>query len=144
MNYSRTGQRLRSEAAQAARLSSQHRPRTHGEAGNAAPRARYGSSWVRSSLSQLDFLCATRSVDAEAQRVVDFAVRWAPFGGASSGDLLVTFGVERTRFLEMVRTGLQLRRADNDEARWLKGRLLDALALAWDDDDILRAGSSRW
>ncbi|MEV5646781.1 hypothetical protein AB0L57_00895 [Nocardia sp. NPDC052254] len=87
----------------------------------------YGSCWVLSSLSQLDHLYRGRSIDADAQCVIEFAIRWAPFGGADPADLLVAFGVGRRRFLELVREGLRPRQTDNREARWLKQRLLDSL-----------------
>jgi hypothetical protein len=75
-----------------------------------------------------------RSVEAELAPVIDFAIRWAPFGGADSGDLLVAFGVGRRRFVEMVHAGLRPRRADVQEVRWLKRGLQSALASAWLDD----------
>ncbi len=63
--------------------------------------------------------------------MIEFAIRWAPFGGADPGDLLVAFGVGRTRFVEMFKEGLRSRRTDDREARWLKQTLLDALSSAW-------------
>ncbi|MFI7194020.1 hypothetical protein ACIBQ0_30195 [Nocardia nova] len=84
---------------------------------------------MRSSLSQLDFLMSARSVDTKLVPLIDFSIRWAPFGGADSGDLLISFGVSRRRFVEMMRAGLQPRRTDNQETRWLKRRLLDALVV---------------
>ncbi|MDR7168293.1 hypothetical protein J2W56_002024 [Nocardia kruczakiae] len=90
---------------------------------------------MRSSLSQLDFLMSARSVDTKLVPLIDFSIRWAPFGGADSGELLISFGVSRRRFVEMMRAGLQTCRTDNQETRWLKRRLLDALAAAWKVDN---------
>ncbi len=68
--------------------------------------------------------------------VVEFAIHRAPFGGASSGDLFIAFGVERRRFVEMVQEGLRFRRGDNQDLRWLKGKLLEALLPAWRVDGV--------
>ncbi|MFG3522028.1 hypothetical protein ACGF5S_17295 [Nocardia nova] len=98
---------------------------------------------MRSSLSQLDFLVSARSVDTKLVPLIEFSIRWAPFGGADSGELLISFGVSHRRFVEMVRAGLQPRRIDNEETRWLKRRLLDALAAAWDVDNAASPGEVR-
>ncbi|MRH93490.1 hypothetical protein GFY24_39840 [Nocardia sp. SYP-A9097] len=103
----------------------------------------YDSSWVRSSMSQLGFLQSARSIDAELGPLIDFAIRWAPFGGADCGDLLISFGVGRRSFVEMVHAGLRPRRTDNQQVRWLKRRLLDALASAWHVDTAASPGSVR-
>jgi hypothetical protein len=121
----------RSSAVRAARRPSKPRARL---ADTSRAAAVYDSSWVRSSLSQLRFLHSLRSVEADLGPVIDFAIRWAPFGGADSGDLLVAFGVGRRRFVEMVHAGLRPRRTDNQEVRWLKRGLQSALASAWLDD----------
>ncbi len=76
--------------------------------------------------------------------MVEFAVRWAPFGGAGSGDLLVTFGVDRRRFLELLTEGLKPRRTDNSEQRWLKRSLADALIPAWGGDREIAMRAGRW
>lgn len=143
MNSSDHGQRSCSGTVRVEQQRSKLLQQANVENNDASPAMRHHVAWVRSSLSQLAYLGALRSVDAEMGRVVDFAIRWAPFGGASSDELLVAFGVERSRFLEMVRTGLEPRRTDNDEARSLKGGLLDALAVAWAIDDALHVGSAR-
>ncbi|MGI5218103.1 hypothetical protein [Nocardia sp. CA-290969] len=89
------------------------------------------SYWVRSSLRQLKFLRSVPAVDPDAARIVEFAIGWAPFGGADCAELIVEFGVDRRRFLEMLDEALQPRRADRDEAAWLKRTLLAALMSAW-------------
>jgi len=64
----------------------------------------FDSFWVRSALSQLEFLASGQAVDAGTRRLIEFAIRWAPFGG--SDDLLVTFGVDRRRFVALIDEGL--------------------------------------
>lgn len=103
----------------------------------------YGPEWVRSALSQLDFLTTTRAMPMEAAPAVRYAIEWAPFGGAGAGDLLVEFGADRGRFLEMVYDGLRIRRDDNSEARWLKQRLSSSLAVAWLPDKTTSVSSVR-
>lgn len=133
-------QRSRSGAIRGAHGAHSPRPRTPDEA-NARPSVDYDSFWVRSALSQLEFLVSGRSIGAETKSMVEFAIRWAPFGGASSGDLLVTFGVERRRFLELLAEGLRARRSDDSEQRWLKRRLADALTAAWSVDGGASTGA---
>ncbi|MFE2996722.1 hypothetical protein ACFXG4_17095 [Nocardia sp. NPDC059246] len=87
--------------------------------------------WVRSALSQLEFLASGRSIEPETRSVIEFAIRWAPYGGASAGDLFVTFGVDRRRFMTLLEEGLWTRRSDSSEERWFKQRLSDALTSAW-------------
>ncbi|MFF3567657.1 hypothetical protein [Nocardia jiangxiensis] len=101
----------------------------------AAARVDYGSSWVRSSLRQLDSFRRSHAVDIDASQVIAFAIRWAPFGGASTGELLVVFGVGRRRFVEMLSTGLEPRRTDTPEIRLRKRTLLNALRSAWRFDE---------
>ncbi len=38
--------------------------------------------------------------DIEAERLIEFACKWAPYGGASAEEILVTFGMTRPRFIE--------------------------------------------
>lgn len=92
---------------------------------------RYDSAWVRSSLDQCHFLMAEKTIGADARSVIDFAIRWAPFGGASAGDVLVTFGVDRWRFVQMVRAALHPCAADSSNTRAVKRNLSDALTWAW-------------
>ncbi|NKY42573.1 hypothetical protein [Nocardia cerradoensis] len=63
--------------------------------------------------------------------MIEFAIRWAPFGGANPGDLLVTFGIDRRRFMTLIEEGLWFRRTDDSEERRLEQRLSDALTSAW-------------
>ncbi|WP_330234446.1 OB-fold domain-containing protein [Nocardia sp. NBC_00508] len=90
-----------------------------------------GRSWVRSSLHLCEFLEATETLDAEARSLIRFAIRWAPFGGATAEELLVTCGVSRWRFVQMIRDALRPSPDDSRKARALKRNLLDALSWAW-------------
>ena len=38
--------------------------------------------------------------DTEAERLIEFASRWAPFGGAPAEEILVHFGMTMRRFIE--------------------------------------------
>ena len=38
--------------------------------------------------------------DTESERLIEFAVRWAPFGGATEEEILVHFGMTPRRFIE--------------------------------------------
>ncbi|MFC9556779.1 hypothetical protein ACFTWF_38830 [Rhodococcus sp. NPDC056960] len=38
--------------------------------------------------------------DPEAERLIEFAMMWAPFGGATEEDILVRFGMTGRRFVE--------------------------------------------
>ncbi|WKN60838.1 hypothetical protein HJ581_0045100 [Rhodococcus opacus] len=38
--------------------------------------------------------------DVESQRLIEFAHMWAPYGGASEEEILVRFGMTRSRFIE--------------------------------------------
>ncbi|WP_342216504.1 Zn-ribbon domain-containing OB-fold protein [Nocardia abscessus] len=91
----------------------------------------YDASWVRTSLRQCDLLAGAKSLDSADRSLVGFAIRWAPFGGADAGELLVTFGVTRRRFLQMMGEALRPRRTDSVKVRGLKHRLTDSLMWAW-------------
>ena len=92
------------------------------------------SLWVRSAQSRLEYLVSGKAIGAEIQAKIEFAIRWAPFGGASTGDLLVNFGVDRQRFLTLLVDGLRIRRYDDAEQRRLERRLSDVLISAWDGE----------
>jgi len=38
--------------------------------------------------------------DAEVEHLIEFAVRWAPYGGATEEEILVHFGMTTRRFIE--------------------------------------------
>jgi hypothetical protein len=83
-------------------------------------------------------------MNADVEPVVEFAIRWAPFGGASAGDMLVGFGVGRQRFVQMFQVGLRPRETDSPEIRWRKLALLDALTAAWRVDEDAPSESVRY
>ncbi|MEV4126826.1 OB-fold domain-containing protein [Nocardia sp. NPDC049707] len=92
---------------------------------------RYDQWWVRTSLRECEFMEDTKALDAAAKALISFAIRWAPFGGATAGELLVTFGVTRRRFLHMMEEALDPRRTDSVQVRGVKRHLKDALTQAW-------------
>lgn len=103
-------------------------------ASNAHRRAverRCDAQWVRTSLRQCERMAGAQALDTTAQSLISFAIRWAPFGGATAAELLVTFGVTRQRFLHMADEALHPRPTDSVEVRGLKHDLRDALAQAW-------------
>ncbi|MGW4533671.1 hypothetical protein ACWEOI_22260 [Nocardia sp. NPDC004340] len=76
--------------------------------------------------------------------MIEFAIRWAPFGGAGPGELLVAFGVDRRRFLNLLEEGLRTRQSDSSEERWSKQRLSEAVTSAWRADGRATTGDRRW
>ncbi|MGW1737924.1 hypothetical protein ACWCPQ_03855 [Nocardia sp. NPDC001965] len=89
------------------------------------------ASWVRASLDRCRVLETRRSLDPGTKPVLVFAIRWAPFGGATAEDLFLNFGVGRQRFLQLVRKALSARSTDDPRTRHLKKQLLLTLAWAW-------------
>ncbi|NUP25563.1 MAG: hypothetical protein HOQ44_02540, partial [Nocardia sp.] len=82
------------------------------------------ASWVRTSLDRCRFLETRRSLDPGTKPALVFAIRWAPFGGATTEELFLNFGVGRQRFLELVRKALSARTTDDPRSRHLKKQLL--------------------
>jgi hypothetical protein len=103
----------------------------------------YSSTWVQSSLHQCELLEEAKSVSIELGQMVKFAIRWAPFGGASAGDILVAFGVSPQRFMQMLEDGLGPRHGDSQHSQSLKGSLLQALTSAWQVSRDSMAGPAR-
>ncbi|MFD1810652.1 hypothetical protein [Rhodococcus gannanensis] len=89
------------------------------------------ADWLRRALGTCGFLEQSRALCPADVAVVTFAVRWAPFGGSSPEDLLVTFGVGRTRFQSMLRTALTSHDAEQHRVREIKRTLRDDLSVAW-------------
>ncbi|MFD4180234.1 hypothetical protein [Rhodococcus sp. NPDC058514] len=81
----------------------------------------------RRACSHLERLGA---ISPYAARVIDFAITWAPFGGASRADLLETFGVTPARFLQLLHESLDPHGAADDVGT-LKRQLTDSLLRAW-------------
>ncbi|WP_280398585.1 hypothetical protein [Nocardia carnea] len=93
-----------------------------------------GTSWVRIALQQCRALERGRALNAEVLPLLGFAIRWAPFGGARAEELLLSFGVTRHRFLELVSRALRPRDSDDPHTRQLKRHLRESLAWAWRAD----------
>ncbi|WP_137872977.1 hypothetical protein [Rhodococcus sp. Q] len=89
------------------------------------------AAWLRRSLGVCSFLEQSRALCPTDGAVVTFAVKWAPFGGPSPEDLLVTFGVSRAKFVSMLRAALAPRDSDVHQAREMKRKLFTELAESW-------------
>jgi hypothetical protein len=101
---------------------------------------RYDVTWVRTALHHCDLLERSHCLDATATSVIGFAIRWAPFGGATTGEVFVTFGMTRRRFLRLVDEALHTRRTDTATVRRLKHQLQKSLSQAWTKSTALPAG----
>ncbi|EME15326.1 hypothetical protein [Rhodococcus triatomae] len=92
---------------------------------------RFDAVWVQKSLGVLRFLESVHALPPPSRALVTFAVMWAPFGGSPGEDLLVTFGVNRSRFLSLLAAALSPEQRDQRHVRDLKSALRDDLALSW-------------
>ncbi|AOW92660.1 hypothetical protein BFN03_08025 [Rhodococcus sp. WMMA185] len=95
------------------------------------PSTTYSTEWLRSALRRCDLLERTYAVSSDARWMIDFALQWAPFGGATDADVLVRFGVTRHRFMDLVLAGLAPKEADPPKIRAMKNQLCISLAQAW-------------
>ncbi|MEV0946698.1 hypothetical protein [Rhodococcus sp. NPDC049939] len=95
------------------------------------PPETYGIEWLRSALRRCDQLERTYCVSSDARWMIDFAIQWAPFGGASDGDVLVRFGVTRRRFMDLVLASLAPKATETPKIRAIKSQLCNSLAQAW-------------
>ncbi|MFC7449538.1 hypothetical protein [Rhodococcus daqingensis] len=91
--------------------------------GDAAERTR---AWRR----LCDVLEQAGAVSPHAGWVINFAITWAPFGGASPAELLETFGVTPARFLQLLRESLDPR-GGVPHLETLKRQLSESLLRAW-------------
>ncbi|RYF59570.1 MAG: hypothetical protein EOO27_08820 [Comamonadaceae bacterium] len=57
--------------------------------------------------------------DAEAEHLIEFAGRWAPYGGATEEEILVTFGMTKHRFIERLWHVIPESNCDHEEKRIL-------------------------
>ncbi|MCX0275034.1 hypothetical protein NLM24_30940 [Nocardia zapadnayensis] len=92
------------------------------------------TTWVRTALRQCAALDATKSLLPGTKPMLVFAIRWAPFGGATAEELFVNFGVTRQQFLRMTGAALAARRSDDPRTSQLKQHLLMLLTQAWRPD----------
>ena len=59
--------------------------------------------------------------DTEAERLIEFAIKWAPYGGANEEEILVHFGMSRLRFIERLWQVLPQSNCAQDEICSLAG-----------------------
>lgn len=57
--------------------------------------------------------------DAEVDHLIEFAVRWVPYGGATEEEVLVTFGMTMRRFIERLWQVIPESNCDQEEKRSL-------------------------
>lgn len=93
---------------------------------DAADRERY-QTWVR----QCAFLTQANALTPHGRRVVEFAIRWAPFGGASPADLMENFGVTPARYRQLLRECLDPRGTNDLHVRAMGNELRESLLAAW-------------
>ena len=55
--------------------------------------------------------------DTEAERLIEFASMWIPFGGATEEEILVHFGMTKRRFIERLWQVLPASNCGQDEIR---------------------------
>ncbi len=89
------------------------------------------SERIRLWLRQCEFLDRTGAVGPHAKWVIAFAIKWAPFGGASAAELLETFGVTPARYLQLLREALDPRGTADRRLQALKCELGEELLGAW-------------
>ncbi|MGW5381347.1 hypothetical protein [Nocardia sp. NPDC003963] len=92
------------------------------------------TSWVRTALQQCAVLETARSLAPGTKPLLVFAIRWAPFGGATAEEVFLTFGVTRRKFLQMTVEALDSRAFDDPRMGRLKKQLSLTLTRAWRAD----------
>lgn len=89
-----------------------------------------------------DYLARNGAVSPHSRWVVNFAITWAPFGGASPAELLETFGVSPGRYIQMLREALEPHGAA-DYVGTVKRQLSESLLQAWAGADPARSRGRR-
>ncbi|QHE73789.1 MULTISPECIES: hypothetical protein [Rhodococcus] len=91
----------------------------------------FGTAWIRHWLKQVDVFVEVNSLSPDDGWVLRFAIRWAPFGGASPAEVFVHFGVSHERFVQLVQESLEPKQRDPSNVRAPKRMLSDLLTQAW-------------
>ncbi len=89
-------------------------------------------NWVRRSHGVCGYLEAVHALSPSERALVTFAITWAPYGGAHPEELLVAFGVQRVKFIALLKTALESDTAEAERVQELKRMLRDDLVGAWD------------
>nr|WP_280781108.1 hypothetical protein [Rhodococcus opacus] len=71
----------------------------------------------RAAWAEVNRTCKHR--DTEAERLIEFASMWAPYGGPSEEEILVHFGMSRLRFIERLWQVIPDSNCDQGEIRSL-------------------------
>ncbi|RKM65313.1 hypothetical protein COO55_41015 [Rhodococcus opacus] len=96
--------------------------------------------WLRRSLHACDLLASVQSISLSDRALVVFAIEWAPYGGADAEELFIRFGVQRNRFLLLLRAAMVPRASDLERLRILKTTLCNDLLRAWRASPFQHAG----
>ncbi len=104
---------------------------TLGTKGNNEPGDRLDAVWVRGALEISRYLEGAHALSAHGRALVAFAIMWAPYGGAPSTDLLVTFGMNRTKYLSTLAGALDPKPVEAQQIQELKSRLHDEVLSGW-------------
>ncbi|MDJ0419872.1 hypothetical protein QNA29_36680 [Rhodococcus opacus] len=75
-------------------------------------RQRRRAAWIEAS-------CERKHPDTEAALLIEFAGKWAPYGGATNEEILITFGMTTRRFIERLWQIIPEANCDRDELRSL-------------------------
>lgn len=70
------------------------------------------AAWIESNRKR-------KHPDAEAERLIEFASMWAPYGGAAEAEILVQFGMTTHRFIERLWQVIPESNCEQDEIRKL-------------------------
>ncbi|MFF1946317.1 DUF3263 domain-containing protein [Rhodococcus qingshengii] len=55
-------------------------------------------------------------MDLEDRHLLDFARKWAPYGGPSADEIFVNFGMSNDRYWQRLREALETNRIEGSEA----------------------------
>ncbi|ANS32527.1 hypothetical protein R1CP_39720 (plasmid) [Rhodococcus opacus] len=103
----------------------------NGESLSASIEHVHQSNWVQQCRNDCDQLKRLKVLTSDECWTIEFAIRWAPFGGSGPGELMVNHGVTRDRFIELLQTALAPKPRDLCKIRAQKRRLSTALVKAW-------------
>ncbi|ABG99110.1 hypothetical protein RHA1_ro08063 (plasmid) [Rhodococcus jostii RHA1] len=88
-------------------------------------------NWVQQCRMDSEHLNRLQVLTSDECWIVDFAIRWAPFGGSGPGELMVNHGVTRDRFIVLLQAALASKPQDLAMIRAHKRRLSAVLVEAW-------------
>ncbi|MCE4265232.1 Zn-ribbon domain-containing OB-fold protein [Rhodococcus globerulus] len=87
----------------------------------------YSTERIRALLYQCGVLRRRSAISSDAHAMINFAIVWASFGGASAGEVFVKFGIGRGRFLQRLQESLYPKNIDDQHVLATKGHLVAAV-----------------